>query len=48
MGADDDAEDDLLDLPGTTDADIEAEVAELLGETDEANVDDVPGAPAGG
>lgn len=34
---------DLLDLPGTSDADIEAEVAELLGETGE----DGPQAPAG-
>jgi hypothetical protein len=31
---------DLLDLPGTSDADIEAEVAELLGETPEPPVDD--------
>ena len=29
-----DEADDLLELPGTSDADIEAEVAELLGETD--------------
>ncbi|RBY84657.1 tetratricopeptide repeat protein [Blastococcus sp. TF02A-26] len=33
VATDDDSDDDLLDLPGVSDADIEAEVAELLGET---------------
>ncbi|WP_409329734.1 hypothetical protein [Trujillonella humicola] len=44
--------DGLLDLPGTSDADIEAEVAELLGETgadaSQAGGDEGPAAPAGG
>jgi tetratricopeptide (TPR) repeat protein len=41
-------EDDLLDLPGTSDADIEAEVAELLGEADEDTGADTGGDAAGG
>jgi tetratricopeptide (TPR) repeat protein len=39
-----DEEDELLDLPGVSEADIEAEVAELLGETDGASEPDDDGA----
>ncbi|MGY1746992.1 hypothetical protein [Blastococcus sp. SYSU D00695] len=35
-------DDDPLDLPGTSDADIEAEVAELLGETGDDEADPAP------